>query len=133
MKRKRTATPARGIRPRIALTAALAGTCALGSFPTWAADQGEADNTNRLQPAADLEEVIVTAEKRDSTVQKTPISLTAITGADLQAQGVTNLVEVAQQIPGVSFKTSGPGQTELRDARPDLDRRRVTHRRLLSR
>ena len=55
----------------------------------------------------------MTAEKRDSTVQKTPISLTAITGADLQAQGVTDLVEVAQQVPGVSFKTSGPGQTEL--------------------
>ena len=110
MKSKRTATPARGIRPRSALTAALAGTCALGNFPTWAADQGEADNTNRLQPAADLAEVIVTAEKRDSTVQKTPISLTAITGADLQAQGVTDLVEVAQQVPGVSFKTSGPGQ-----------------------
>jgi outer membrane receptor protein involved in Fe transport len=113
MKSKRTATPARGIRPRIALTAALAGTCALGSVSTWAADQGEADNSNRLQPAADLAEVIVTAEKRDSTVQKTAISMTAITGADLQAQGVTDLVEVAQQVPGVSFKTSGPGQTEL--------------------
>ncbi|HWW80079.1 MAG TPA: TonB-dependent receptor [Steroidobacteraceae bacterium] len=113
MKSKRTATPARGIRPRIALTAALAGTCALGSVPTWAAEQGEADNTKRLQPAADLEEVIVTAEKRDSTVQKTAISMTAITGADLQAQGVTDLVEVAQQVPGVSFKTSGPGQTEF--------------------
>jgi iron complex outermembrane recepter protein len=113
MKSKRTASPARGLRPRIALTAALAGTCALGSAPTWAADQGAADNTNRPQPAADLAEVIVTAEKRDSTVQKTAISMTAITGADLQAQGVTDLVEVAQQVPGVSFKTSGPGQTEL--------------------
>src|SRR5580693_6597100 len=113
MKSRRTATPPRGIRQRIALTAALAGTCALGNVPTWAADQGDADNANRLAPATDLQEVVVTAEKRDSTVQKTPISLTAITGADLQSQGITDLVEVAQQVPGVSFKTSGPGQTEL--------------------
>jgi iron complex outermembrane receptor protein len=113
MKKTSTRSRARGIRPRSALTAALAGTCALGSATVWAADQGDADNTNRLQPATDLQEVVVTAEKRDSTVQKTPISMTAITGADLQAQGVTDLVEVAQQVPGVSFKTSGPGQTEL--------------------
>jgi outer membrane receptor protein involved in Fe transport len=78
-----------------------------------AADTSEADNVNRAQPAVDLQEVVVTAEKRDSTVQKTPISVTAITGADLQSQGITDLVEVAQQVPGVSFKTSGPGQTEL--------------------
>jgi iron complex outermembrane recepter protein len=105
--------PARGLRRRIALTAALAGSCALTNLPSWAADPSEADNTSRAQPATDLQEVIVTAEKRDSTVQKTPISLTAITGADLQSQGITDLVEVAQQVPGVSFKTSGPGQTEL--------------------
>jgi iron complex outermembrane receptor protein len=110
---KPNTSPARRTRQRIALTAALAGSCALGSVPSWAADPSESDNTSRLQPAADLQEVVVTAEKRDSTVQKTPISLTAITGADLQSQGITNLVEVAQQVPGVSFKTSGPGQTEL--------------------
>src|SRR6202044_3729021 len=60
-----------------------------------------------------LQEVVVTAEKRESTVQKTPISITAITGADLQAQGVSDMVSVAQQVPGISFKTSGPGQTEF--------------------
>jgi iron complex outermembrane recepter protein len=60
-----------------------------------------------------LEEVVVTAEKRESTVQKTPISITALSGADLQAQGVSSLLSVAQQVPGVSFKTSGPGQTEF--------------------
>jgi iron complex outermembrane recepter protein len=102
---------ARGLRPRLALTAALAGSCAIGGT-TWAADQGETDS-NRLQGAGDLQEIVVTAEKRDSTVQKTAISMTAFSGAELQAQGVTNLVEVAQQVPGVSFKTSGPGQTEL--------------------
>src|ERR1700674_5767710 len=57
-------------------------------------------------PSQDLQEIVVTAEKRESTVQKTPISITAISGADLQAQGISNLLSVAQQVPGVSFKTS---------------------------
>ena len=113
MNRKQTGPAARSLRAHIAITLAWAGSCALGSAAAWAADSAAADNTNNLQSGAELEEVVVSAEKRDSTVQKTPISLTAITGAELQAQGVTDLVAVAQQVPGVSFKTSGPGQTEL--------------------
>ncbi len=65
-------------------------------------------------PSEELQEIIVTAEKRDSTVQKTPISITAISGTDLQAQGLSDMTAVAQQVPGVSFKTSGPGQTRRR-------------------
>ena len=64
-------------------------------------------------PSQDLQEIVVTAEKRESTVQKTPISITAISGTDLQAQGLSDMTSVAQQVPGVSFKTSGPGQTEF--------------------
>jgi iron complex outermembrane recepter protein len=64
-------------------------------------------------PSQELQEIVVTAEKRESTVQKTPISMTAISGSDLQAQGLSDMASVAQQVPGVSFKTSGPGQTEF--------------------
>jgi outer membrane receptor protein involved in Fe transport len=64
-------------------------------------------------PSDELTEIVVTAEKRESTVQKTPISITAISGVDLQAQGLSDMTAVAQQVPGVSFKTSGPGQTEF--------------------
>jgi outer membrane receptor protein involved in Fe transport len=65
------------------------------------------------EPTAELAEIIVTAEKRDSTIQKTPISITAISGDALTAQGTTNMLEVAQETPGVSFRTAGPGQTEF--------------------
>jgi iron complex outermembrane recepter protein len=64
-------------------------------------------------PSEELQEIVVTAEKRESTVQKTPISITAISGSELQAQGLSDFTSVAQQVPGVSFKTSGPGQTEF--------------------
>src|ERR1700736_4124614 len=89
-------------KPSIAVAAAL-------HSPAWSAEVGP----DSAAPAGALEEVVVTAEKRESTVQKTPISITAISGADLQAQGISSLLSVAQQVPGVSFKTSGPGQTEF--------------------
>src|SRR5579871_3778211 len=80
------------------------------SGAAWSADS---DSGPEAAGPVGLQEVVVTAEKRESTVQKTPISITAFSGNDLQAQGITDLLTVAQQVPGVSFKTSGPGQTEL--------------------
>src|ERR1700723_2546410 len=60
-----------------------------------------------------LEEVVVTAQKRESTVQATPISITAITGQNLQDRGITDISAIVQSVPGVSMRNSGPGQTEL--------------------
>ena len=54
-----------------------------------------------------LEEIIVTAEKRETTVQNTPISLTAVSGQDIQARGLTDLADLVQSVPGVSLRTSG--------------------------
>ena len=65
------------------------------------------------QPADQLEEVVVTAQKRESTVQTTPISITALSGKDLADAGITDITSVVQSVPGVSMRTSGPGQTEL--------------------
>lgn len=72
-----------------------------------------ADPPSSTDPGAALEEIVVTAEKRESTVQKTPISITAYSGEALAAQGTTNMLQVAEETPGVSFRTSGAGQTEF--------------------
>jgi iron complex outermembrane receptor protein len=90
---------------RFGLLVAIGGAGVCGPRPSQAADQAGASHT--------VEEVIVTAEKRDATVQKSPISITALRGSDLLQAGVTNLTAVAEQVPGVSFKTGGPGQTEF--------------------
>jgi iron complex outermembrane recepter protein len=66
------------------------------------------------QAATDqLQEIIVTAQKRESTVQTTPLSITALTGQDLVDRGITDIAAIVQSVPGVSMRTSGPGQTEL--------------------
>src|SRR5258708_22797031 len=41
-------------------------------------------------------EVVITAQKRSSTVQETPISITAVSGDDLQARGGASLAALAQ-------------------------------------
>ena len=41
--------------------------------------------------AGQLEEIIVTAEKRESTIETTAISLTAVSGADILNRGFTDL------------------------------------------
>jgi len=60
-----------------------------------------------------LEEIIVTATKRESTVQNTPIAITATSGADIEERGLTNLADLALSVPGVSIRTSGPGMAEF--------------------
>jgi outer membrane receptor protein involved in Fe transport len=60
-----------------------------------------------------LQEVVVTAEKRTSTVQTTPISITALTGKDIEERGIYDLTQIVDSVPGVSMRNSGPGQTEL--------------------
>ena len=63
--------------------------------------------------ADQLQEIVVTAQKRESTVQTTPLSITALTGQDLVDRGITDITAIVQSVPGVSMRTSGPGQTEL--------------------
>src|SRR5271170_4902801 len=62
---------------------------------------------------ASVEEIVVTASKRVSTLQDTPISISAVTGDSLQEHGVASLASLAQGTPGVSLKSEGPSQTEI--------------------
>jgi len=60
-----------------------------------------------------LGEIVVTAQKRVSTVQDTPISVAVVSGTDLRDRGITSFANLAQATPGVSLKSEGPSQTEI--------------------
>jgi iron complex outermembrane recepter protein len=77
------------------------------------ADAADTGATSRTARSDALEEIVVTAEKRSSTVQDTPISMTAMSGDLMQQEGISNLTGVVQAVPGISVRTAGPGQTEL--------------------
>lgn len=55
-----------------------------------------------------IEQVIVTAEKRSIDVQNAPLSVTAISGENLQKSNITTLNALNGQVPGMSIaKSSG--------------------------
>jgi iron complex outermembrane receptor protein len=60
----------------------------------------------------ELEEIVVTAEKRESTVQATAISITALSATDLAQENITTVEDLVGKVPGISLRTAGPGQTE---------------------
>jgi iron complex outermembrane receptor protein len=59
-----------------------------------------------------LEEIVVTAEKRESTIQSTAISMSALSGHELESRGIASVEDLALTVPGISMRTAGPGQTE---------------------
>lgn len=51
---------------------------------------------------AELEEVIVTAQKRSARIENVPIAVTVVEGGDAQRRGITNVVDLVDQVAGVS-------------------------------
>ncbi|MBS0374712.1 MAG: TonB-dependent receptor [Proteobacteria bacterium] len=89
------------------VSTALVAALLLAPGPAARAEQARGEAPNQL------EEIVVTATKRASTVQATPMSITAISGDDIRERGVPNLTDLVQSVPGVSMRSSGQGQTEL--------------------
>ena len=75
--------------------------------------RAHAESAALVDNSPSMDEIVVTASKRVSTVQDTPISISAVSGADLLARGVDSLASLAQGTPGVSLKSEGPSQTEI--------------------
>ena len=53
-----------------------------------------------------IEEVIVTAQKREQNIQEVPVAVSAFTGAVLQESGVRDLGELAAIAPSLRSNTS---------------------------
>ncbi|MGV6806309.1 MAG: TonB-dependent receptor, partial [bacterium] len=57
-----------------------------------------------LGASAQINEVIVTAQKREQNVQEVPISVTAISGLELQEKSVTDVFDLQQITPGLTVQ-----------------------------
>ena len=93
-----------GIRASV-VPALLCAMTLSGSASAAPADSAPAENTG-------LEEIVVTAEKRESTVQATAISMTALGAGDLAQENIATVEDLVGKVPGISLRTAGPGQTE---------------------
>lgn len=58
-----------------------------------------------------LEEVVVTAERRTSNLQQTPIAAAVFSGEQLQNKGVTNIESLQFAAPSVTVQNSGMGNS----------------------
>jgi len=64
---------------------------------------------NSDAPRAGLEEVVVTARRREESLQEIPLSVTAFTAADMAKSNIQDMKDIARFTPGFSFQDFGGG------------------------
>ena len=94
------------------LTASLAGLLLL-AIPQAAFAEAASETASNI-----IEEVIVTATKREESIQDVPVAVSAFTGEDLSARGVEDLYGLAEVAPSIavysSNSTSNGGTLRIR-------------------
>ncbi len=58
--------------------------------------------------ASVLEEIVITAQKREQNLQEVGVSVTAYSGDQLKALGITNTIEITEQIAGLQMTSFSP-------------------------
>lgn len=61
-----------------------------------------------------LEEVTVTATKRQEKLQDVPVAVSALTSEDIAARGFSQYADYLNTVPGVYFEDLGPGKSQIR-------------------
>ena len=61
------------------------------------------------QQAEGLEEIVVTATRREQNLQEVPVSIVAITGDSLELRGLQNLEDVGGAVPNINIQGGGNG------------------------
>ena len=98
--RRARLTRYRTLLPYLACASALPG-AALADTPSPASGSA----------APDLEEIVVTATRRQESIDKVPVSITAFTQEKMDEQGVKSIEDVAKFTPGLTFAPAGDGLT----------------------
>ncbi len=73
---------------------------------------GQARAADAAQPSA-VQEIIVTAQKREENVQKVPLSIQVLGTQKLEQLQVFNFNDYAKFLPSVSYQTAGPGFAQV--------------------
>ena len=86
-----------------------------GAFVAGLASPAMAQNSAAEQAGEDegSNTIIVTARRREERLIDVPISISAVTGEQLEQQGVLELTQVAQQVPNITLEVSRGTNTTL--------------------
>ncbi|EQB17294.1 TonB-dependent receptor [Sphingobium lactosutens] len=93
------------IRNTSSLLAGVAVGAALWTMPAMAQDAPVADNAT----AGGLEDIIVTARKRQESVQDVPVAVTAISAELVQRQDLTSIEKIAARTPNLNVGRASNG------------------------
>ncbi len=78
-----------------------------------AAQEQEAPPETTARPSTSQEDIIVTANRREERLVDVPGAVTALSGKDLTAQGLTQIEDYVAKVPGFSIQTEGRLGTRL--------------------
>jgi outer membrane receptor protein involved in Fe transport len=82
--------------------AAVLGASSVGVPRAHAADAADADSSG-------IQEIVVTAQRRDESIENVPITIQAITGDTLKQLNVTTFDDLLRYTPNVTYSGNGPG------------------------
>ncbi len=74
-----------------------------GPAPAVAASTPMVDSVSAEAGSDGLQEIIVTAQKREESLQKAPISIAAFTAADLEKASITEISDLRSQVPSLQI------------------------------
>ena len=95
------------------LAGASLAACIAAASPAYAQDEAE-----QARPAAEAadeagDEIIVTATKRETTLQDVPFSINAQTEEDIQRSGAATIEDLSRNVAGLTVQNLGPGQSQV--------------------
>ncbi len=77
-------------------------------------ESSSGDNPGNLGRSAELEEILVTAEKKSSNIQDTPISVAAFTSDHLARSGIEDIYDIGLFTPGLIVNSEIVGKIYIR-------------------
>jgi outer membrane receptor protein involved in Fe transport len=109
---KAIAAPAR----RLVLFFSTAGALSVVLAGAAAATEANTPDTGAAPAPATgaLEEIVVTATRREENISKVPISITALSQDSLDQKGIRDMTEMVRFMPGVNIDTSGTNAISIR-------------------
>jgi iron complex outermembrane recepter protein len=75
--------------------------------------EGGGSTQTEDRPAAEVEEIIITAQKRLENIQDVPVPVTAISGESLASTNQTRLQDYYARIPGLTYTPGTNGRPQL--------------------
>ena len=96
------------------------------ALPTNSRSQQAGPETQNGAESQEIEEILVTAQKRDENARDVPITISAFDEAAIQQHGFTSLTDYAKFVPGLIYNGTGIGER----SGPDITIRGIANSRL---